>query len=58
MGSMWPSGSLYWKSGSLYHNYKGFFFVVLMAQVDAEYRFRWVGVGTEGSTVPRNRETA
>ena len=37
------------KSGSLYHKYKGFFSVILMALVDAEYRFRWVGIGTEGS---------
>ena len=33
------------KSGSLCH--RGFFSVILMALVDAEYRFRWVDVGTE-----------
>ena len=37
------------KSGNLYHNYKGFLSVILMALVDAEYRFRWVDIGTEGS---------
>ena len=36
-------------SGSLYHNYKGFFPVVLTVLVDADYKFRWVDVGTEGS---------
>ena len=36
-------------SGSLYYNYKGFLSVILIALVDAEYRFRWVDIGTEGS---------
>ena len=37
------------KSKSLYHNYMGFFSVVLMALVDAEYRFRWVDIECEVS---------
>ena len=36
-------------SGSLYHNYKVFFFIVLLVLVDVEFRFRWVDIGTEGS---------
>nr|XP_054753761.1 putative nuclease HARBI1 [Lytechinus pictus] len=35
-------------SGSLYHNYKHFFSVVLMALVDANYRFLWIDTGAQG----------
>ena len=34
------------KSGTEYYNYRGFFFLVLLALVDAEYRFPWVNVGS------------
>ena len=35
-------------TGSLYHNYKGFFSVPLLALVDAQYRFNWTEVGGVG----------
>ena len=37
------------KSGTRNYNYKGFFSVVLLAVVDAQYRFVWCSVGAPGS---------
>lgn len=36
------------KSGSMYYNYKHFYSVILLALVDADYRFIWVDAGTNG----------
>ena len=36
--------------GSFYHNYKGFHSIILVALVDAKYKFLWVKVGTNGSS--------
>ena len=35
-------------SGSLFYNYKSYFSMVLLALVDARYRFIWVDFGTNG----------
>ena len=37
------------KSVNEYFNYKGYFSQVLLALVDADYKFLWVNVGASGS---------
>ena len=37
------------RSGSIFYNYKGFFSIVLMAVVDADYRFVYINVGANGA---------
>ena len=38
------------RSGTLYFNYKGFYSIVLLGVVDADYKFLWADVGANGST--------
>ena len=37
------------QSGSSYHNYKKYFSLLMLALVDAEYKFLWYDIGTPGS---------
>lgn len=35
-------------TGSLYFNYKSYFLIMLLAIVDAQYKFTWIDVGAYG----------
>ena len=37
------------KSGSVYYNYKGFYSIMLMTLVDADYEFLWADVSSPGA---------
>ena len=38
------------KSGTEYFNYEGYFSLVMLALVNAEYKFLWVNMGASGSS--------
>ena len=42
------------ESGTLFHNYKGYFSIVLLALVDANYKFIAVDVGEYGTNTDSN----
>ena len=37
-------------SGTVFHNYKGFFSLILLGLADADYKFLWADVGANGSS--------
>ena len=37
-------------SGTVYHNYKGYFSIIMLCVIDADYKFVWADVGGNGST--------